>query len=175
MKKILFFTFLLFTFSLSFGQTGWTTGEDVISSNGNGYWVSDADSVFFDDDTLYICGADTLEIYVNTGKTLGMVRLYGTATNKDTMGYASSVDSVYFYAAQHKGDGSTRNDSIPETFFPMDSCEQASGNTDAFDVYPLSNSTLDNQAAAFITIRIYGKTGTMNALWLKEERVNAYR
>lgn len=157
-----------------YAQSKWTIGDDILSANGNGYWVSDADSVFFDDDTLYIAGAETLEVYVNTGRTLGMISLYGTVQNKDTIGYSSTADSVYFYASRHMGSGSARNANISETFVPIDSVLNDGSTVGSFRVQPIANTTFGTDAAVYWTIRIYGKANIINAIWLKEERVFAY-
>ena len=70
-----------------FGQ--WTTGQDVSNSNGNYFAASNTDSVFWDDDTLYICGAETAYVFVATRRSLGMLTYKGTITTKDTMVHAA--------------------------------------------------------------------------------------
>jgi len=177
-----FVIFLLCIVTIIFAQNAWFTGEDVVKKNNNAFYVSDKDSVFFDEDTLYICGAETIEVYVNMDRSLGMVRLFGTVQSKDTMGYSSTGDSIYFYVARHKGLGQTRgggrldakNANITETFYAIDSVEQANGTVGTFDVYPLSNSTLKEEPGVYYTFRIYGVAHKNSAIWLKEELIYAY-
>lgn len=159
---------------IGFAQTKWIIGEDILSSNSNGYWISNSDSIFFDEDTLYIAGAETLEVYANVGKTLGMITWEGTVQNKDTIGYSSTGDTVYFDCALHRGTGSARNSNMTETFYAIDSVKTVSDSVGSFNVYPLSNTTLDDQAKPFITLRIRGVANKISAIWIKESRVDAY-
>ena len=173
MKILKLLIFLILATSV-FGQSRWTFGEDIISKNGNGYWVSNEDSVFFDEDTLYIAGAETLEVYVNVGRTLGMIRYYGTVHTKDTLGYSSVGDTVYFNASLHRGDGNSKNALITETFYAMDSCKIVHDSTGVFDVYFFANSNLEQVETAYYTLRIYGVADKIGGIWIKEERVFAY-
>lgn len=158
------------------------TGQDVAEKNGNGYWISNQDSVFWDEDTLYIAGAETCEVYVNVDRTLGMLRLDGTIQNKDTVGYSSTGDTIRFYCARFKGTfrqyGNGRfdpkNSNMSETFYAMDSVKQASGTVGAFDVYPLSNSTLDDEACNYFIFRITGVASKISAIWPRLSLVFAY-
>lgn len=168
MLKILIFTMV--AISAAIGQPIFTYGEDIIGDNGNGYWISDSDSVYFQNDSLYIHGAETLEVYINTNKTLGMVKLYGTA-------HALGTDSgtVYFDVSQHRGDGGSRHDEIPETFYAMDSCKIDTSGTDSlWYVNPFDNTNLEKKHTAFYTLRIYGIASYKTVLWMKEERVRGF-
>ena len=178
MKKLILFIWLLVlcSWSLLQAQTEWTLNEDILTSNGNYYRFSSSDSVFASSagDSLYIVGNDTLEIYMNLGRTLGMVRFYGYAQGVAMQGNSATTCSLYFYASNHKGDGSTMNAKIPETFYPIDSVEVAAATVGTFDVYPLSNTNIDSKPSAYLTIRIYGITAQVAKFWLKEERISAY-
>ena len=66
---------LIFAVSL-FGQSI-TEGQDVSNSNGNYIAYSNTDSCFFDDDTLYICGAETAYVFVAVRNTKGMITFKG--------------------------------------------------------------------------------------------------
>jgi len=177
MKKLILFIWLLVlcSWSLLQAQTEWTLNEDILTSNGNYYRFSDSDSVFAssDGDSLYIVGNDTLEIYVNIGRTLGMIRFYGYAQGVAMLGHSATTCTLYFDMSIHKGDGSTMNANITETFYAIDTILVIADSVGYFDVYPLGNSNL-NQRTAYYTLRIYGVTAQVAKFWLKEERINAY-
>lgn len=175
--KILIPIILLLFILPVWAQTEWTIGEDILTSNGNYFWESDADSVFAssDGDSLYIVGDDTLEIYINVGRTQGQINYIGYARGVAMLGAGGAKTcSLYFYISRHLGDGITRNDSIPETFYALDSVEVGANTKGTFEVYPLSNSTIDDRAVPYLTLRIYGVAGQVAKFWMREERVHAY-
>ncbi|MCK4825836.1 hypothetical protein KA005_59355, partial [bacterium] len=96
----------------------WTTGQDVSNTNGNYFAVSNSDSVFWDEDTLYICGAETAYVFVAVRKTLGMITYKGTVTTKDTMSHAADSARVVFEIAMLQGLSYTALDvSVTETYY----------------------------------------------------------
>lgn len=172
MYKIIIFILAL-TVS-AFGQ--WTTGEDVSNSNGNYFAVSNEDSVFWDDDSLYICGAETAYIFIRVGKTLGMITYKGTTTTKDTMVHSGDSARVVFEIAMLKGLSYTALDaSVTETYYGMDSVDVATTKADDFYFYPFQNTNLKQLHTMFYLMRIRGRYSTnLSKIWLKEERIKAF-
>ena len=172
MYKILLFL-LIFVMPL-FGQ--WTTGEDVSNSNGNYFAASNTDSVFWDDDTLYICGAETAYVFVGTRKTLGMLTYKGTISTKDTMSHSNDSSRVVFELAMLKGLSYTALDaSVTETYYGMDSVDVAFGGADDIYFYPFQNTNLDQLHTLYYLLRIRGRFSTnLSKIWLKEERIRAF-
>ena len=186
MRKLLFTIFLLISFAVLYAQPNtFVVGEDILSKYGNGYSVSDEDSVFFSDDTLWLCGAETLDVYVNVGRTNGMLCWKGTVTSVDTLFYGGDTiafigdsGAVQYEVALHNGDGSAANANIAETFYYMDSVnvDTASINSvqGSFYVRPFDSSDLDQIGTIFWTFRIRGWTGAVVGIWIREERIFAY-
>ena len=169
MKYIIIFILIM---SVSvFGQTSWEQGEDITNSNGN-YWVTtDDDSVYFSGDTLLIFGADTAYIFVNTGKTNGMITYKGEV-------YASAVDSahVWFYMGKLKGRDYTDLDANQtETYYAMDSSAVDTSGTDGFYFYPFQNTNLqDYNHTSYYLLRVWGKVADEARVILREERIKAF-
>ena len=165
--------FLILATSL-FGQ--WTTGEDVSNSNGNYFATSNTDSVFWDGDSLFICGAETAYIFIRVGKTLGMVTYKGTVTTKDTMSHASDSARVVFEIAMLKGLSYTALDaSVTETYYGMDSVDVANAASDDIYFYPFQETNLDQLHTMYYLMRIRGRYSTnLSKIWLKEERISAF-
>jgi hypothetical protein len=162
----------LFLAGLVSGQ--WTQGQDVSEENGNYFYYSNSDSVFWDDDTLYIAGAETAYVYVKTGRTLGNITFKGYVTVKDTMGHASDTASVVFDMAKLKGLSYTQpDDSVTETFYGLDSMEVLSGAT-AFYFYPWQNNNLDDSHVFYYILRIRSRAQGLAAIIIREERVLTY-
>ena len=158
-----------------FGQ--WTQGEDVSNSNGNYFAVSNTDSVFWDGDTLFICGAETAYVFVNPGKTLGMITYKGTVTTKDTMSHASDSARVVFEMALLKGLSYTALDaSVTETYYGMDSVDVANAASDDIYFYPFQNTNLDQKHTMYYLMRIRGRYSTnISKIYpFREERISAY-
>lgn len=172
MYKILMFLLVLII-SVS-GQ--WTTGEDVSNSNGNYFTASNTDSVFWDEDTLYICGAETAYVFVRVGKTLGMLTYKGTVTTKDTMAHSGDSARVVFEIGMLKGLSYTALDaSVTETYYGMDSVDVATTVSDDIYFYPFQNTNLDQLHTYYYLMRIRGRYSTnLSKIWLKEERIGAF-
>ena len=174
-KKILLFVLIL-TIS-AFSQPYWTQGEDVSNTNGNYFLASDADSVFFDDDTLYIVGVDTAYIWVNSGKTLGMITFKGHVTTKDTIGHSGDSARVVFEMAKLTGMNynTSLDANVTETFYALDSVEVDSGTVGAFYFKPFDNTNLDQVHTNYWILRIRNKYATnLSAIIIREERIRAY-
>jgi hypothetical protein len=154
----------------------WTTGEDVSNTNGNYFTASNTDSVFWDEDTLYICGAETAYIFIRVGKTLGMLTYKGTVTTKDTMSHSSDSARVVFEIAMLKGLSYIALDaSVIETYYGMDSVDVASAASDDIYFYPFQNTNLDQLHTYYYLMRIRGRYSTnLSKIWLKEERTVAF-
>ena len=172
MYKVMIFL-LIFIVSV-FGQ--WTTGQDVSNSNGNYFAASNTDSVFWDDDSLYICGAETAYVFVAVRKTLGMLTYKGTVTTKDTMSHSGDSARVVFEIAMLKGLSYTALDaSVDETYYGMDSVDVATTVSDDIYFYPFQNTNLDQLHTMYYLMRIRGRYSTnLSKIWLKEERISAF-
>jgi hypothetical protein len=175
MKRIILFLMLL-SVSLAFGQNIWTEGQAVSNTNGNYFLASNSDSVFWDEDTLYICGAETAYVWINTGTTKGMLTYKAHVTGKDTMSHASDSARCVFELALVKGLSFNALDaSVTETFYGMDSSDVAQSGTGAIYFYPFQNANLDQKHTNFYVLRIKGRYSTnLSAIRLREERVRAY-
>jgi hypothetical protein len=154
----------------------WIAGEDVSNTNGNYFTASNTDSVFWDEDTLYICGAETAYIFIRVGKTLGMITYKGAVTTKDTMAHASDSARVVFEIAMLEGMIYTALDAnVTETYYNMASINIAITATGTFYFYPFQNTNLDQLHTNYYLLRIRGLYSTnLSEIWLKEERIFAY-
>ena len=161
--------------AICFAQTEWTLNEDILTDNNNYYRLSSSDSILFASagDSIYIFGNDTLEIYVNLGRTLGATRFHGYAQGVARHTNTATVCTLYFEMSIHKGNGSAMNANITETFYALDTILVVADSVGYFDIYPLGNTSL-NQRTAYYTLRIFGVTAQVAKIWIKEERINAY-
>ena len=157
-----------------FAQTSWEQGEDIINSNGNQWVTTDDDSVYFDTsigDTLHIFGADTAYIFINTGKTNGMITFKGEV-------YAPADDSahVWFDLGKLKGRSYIALDANQtEIYYHMDSSFVDSSGTDAFYFYPFQNTNLrDWNHTTYYILMIYGRAAYQQQIILREERTRAF-
>ena len=147
-------------------------GQDVSDESGNYFARSNTDSVFFDDDTLYICGADTAYILLYAGDTQGMTVLKGSVGTKDTMSHAADSCRVVFDLAIYKGlTYSSVDANMTNTFYAMDSVEVASGSTGYFYFKPFDNTNLDQEYTLYWLLRIRQRYDTnLAAIYLQQEK-----
>lgn len=169
MFKVL--TFMLIMIMSVFAQTTWEQGEDITNSNGNQWVTTDDDSVYFSGDTLLIFGADTAYIFVNTGKTSGMITYKGEV-------YAPADDSahVWFDIAKLEGrDYAALDANATETYYHMDSSFVDSSGTDHFYFYPFQNTNLqDYNHTTYYLLRMKGRAAYQAKIIMREERTRAY-
>ena len=171
MKKLIFVVLALFgVIAHGYCQPVYVQGDDVLSANGNKYWVSDADSVYFSGDTLYIHGADSLVIYCNTGKTLGMVTYLGSVT-----GFGDS-SKVVFEAGIHKHivPATAVRPGTETTFTALDSVDVDTSASDTYWFSPITNTTIGTNHTYFYAILIRGTAGDTGAIIIREERIRAF-
>jgi len=167
---------LILIFIVSVSAQSWTQGQDVSTDNGNHFAASNTDSVFWDDDTLYICGAETAYVFINVGKSLGMLTYKAVVTTKDTMNHASDSARVVFELALLKGMSYTALDAnATETYYGMDSTDVANAAVDLIYIRPFDNTNLDKKNTNYYLMRIRGRFSTnISAILIREERLRAY-
>jgi hypothetical protein len=166
-----FMLVFLLCFAAGLFAQGVERGEDISNTNGNYFLVSDADSVYWSGDSLYIWGSDTAFIFINTRKTLGMITYKGIAE-------AALSDSfiVYFDMAKCTGIHYDSLDSYhTESFVAMDTATCDTSAKVGFYFYPLQSTTFqDYNHTLYYILRIYGTAAYKGRLYIMEERINAY-
>jgi len=173
MKYLLMkYLLMLLLFALPLYGQNYMSGQDVSDSDGNYFDTSEDDSVFFDDDTLYICGADTAYILIYAGDTEGLTAFKGTVTTKDTMTHAADSARVVFDMAIYAGlTYSAVDANFTNTFYALDSVEIASAGSGTFNFKPFDNSNLDQEYTLYWLLRIRQRFDTnLAAIYLRQEK-----
>jgi hypothetical protein len=154
-----------------------------------GTYATDEDSIWFESDSgfIYIANAETLYIFIPTGRSYGTLWIHGTVTALDTLFGASysdyeggatdslafcGADSLIFQLASHTGDGTALKTDETETYIAMDTVNTST--TGTFSIWPMKNSILKSQACEFFTLRILSKANNFGAVWIEVEHINTY-
>ncbi len=165
-----------------------TTTDVGNRAKGIGYSASSSDSVFFNSDTMWIAGDDSIEVYLPIKNTLGMIRIKGTVTGTTWLktarhgvasergGYDGNGSLVVKHAV-HSGNAAGANSDITSTYTSLGTVtltSSASDSTEGFSYWPLKDVTdLKDQASAYWSIRFVGAASKLQGVWLQLEYIPA--
>ena len=160
MKRLIF---LLLLISALNAQQYWKEPNAIW--NDWGHYVSSTDSVYYQGGYITIQGNDTLIVFIPMTGTWGLMSIWGYVTNLSGAG----SDAVKFEMAPHRGDGQYLDSNFSATYQTLSSLTIAAGGTEQFDLYPMANSTLNDEYANFFNLRITGSDNHRRRIYLKVE------
>lgn len=188
MKRFIFSIWLLAIgiWQLAAQEPYYINTDDIAGKSENFGWSSsNADSVFFYNDTLWIASADSIDIYIPLAETLGMIKVKGevrgcvyldtTRTGKSTRAVktGSGAAALTFLIGPHNGNGSVDNAEIaftPDTLASFTHTAASNDSVTGFSYYPLETvTTLKDEATAYWTLRLIGATGRVAAVTFQLE------
>ena len=159
MNKILII--LLIMCSFCFAQD-WANIKEAWDDFGH---TTETDSIFLSSSVLILWGDDPASIYIPIKESQGAMRIWGIMTNLA----GSIADSVFFDIAAHSGDGDATRSGYTESYTRMDTVSSAALGSGQFSIWPMSNSTLQENVSNFIDLKMTGLNDSKRQIYLKIE------
>ncbi len=159
MRKIILLLILICSFC--FAQE-WMDIENAWSDFGH---TTETDSIFISSDVLILWGNDPASIYIPVNKSQGAMRIWGIMTNL----VGGIADTVFFDIAAHSGDGDATQTGYTESYTRVDTVASTAGSTGQFSIWPMANSTLQQNISSFIDLKMTGQNNSKRQIWLKIE------
>ncbi len=159
MRKIILL--LILTCSFCFAQE-WIDIKNAWSDFGH---TTETDSIFISSDVLILWGNDPVSIYIPVNKSQGAMRIWGIMTNLA----GGIADTVFFDIAAHSGDGDATKIGYTESYTRVDTVSSTAGSTGQFSIWPMANSTLQENISSFIDLKMTGQNNSKRQIWLKIE------